>query len=157
VISYELASAFLERGSGDPTVLTVLYDEGCPSCRQLRAWLAQQSLLVAVDFVAAASPEARRRYPMLDHEQARTVLTVVAHTGAVYEAERAWLACAWALPSWRPVAEHFGARWRLFLVRAASSVVDRYRHQHRPAARPYAGVCGTDCRTASPAGPASRG
>ena len=157
MISFELASAILERDRGGPTVLTVLYDDGCPLCRQLRTWLAQQSLLVAVEFVAAASAEARRRYPLLDHERAKKVLTVVAHTGAVYEAERAWLACAWALPSWQPVAEHFGGRSRLFVVRAASLVVDRYRHEHRRAAWLYPGSCDADCRARASSGPSSYG
>jgi hypothetical protein len=75
VISYELASAILEQEARGPACLTVLYDETCPMCRQLRTWLASQWVVVRLELLAAASPEARRRYPLLDHERTKTVLT----------------------------------------------------------------------------------
>src|SRR3954471_23681263 len=129
MMTLTMAEAVVTGGRNGHTGLTVLYDERCPLCRRLRAWLASQATNLPVDFVAAASAEARRRFPDLDHERTTTVLTVVARNGAVYESERAWLVCAWALPRWQPVAEHFGSRRRLRWVRLAARVVDGHRHR----------------------------
>jgi predicted DCC family thiol-disulfide oxidoreductase YuxK len=126
--SFELSSAALEGDWRGAPGLTVLFDQRCPLCRRLKSWLAAQPTLVPIDFVAAASPEAVRRFPNLDHARTTSVLTVVAANGAVYEAERAWLVCAWALPKWQPLAEQLDTRGRLVLVRAAARLVDRRRH-----------------------------
>jgi hypothetical protein len=99
--------------------------------------LAGQATVVPIEFLAAASPEAVRRFPHLDHQRTITVLTVVARDGAVFEGERAWLVCAWTLPSWQPLAE------RLVLARS----VDGYRH--RLIARSYGETC-AQCRIAAP-------
>src|SRR3954470_20577254 len=144
VMSPAMAQAILEGGQRGHTALTVLYDERCPLCRKLRAWLGRQATNLPIEFVASASPEARRRFPTLDHARTTTVLTVVAQNGAVYEGERAWLVCAWALPRWQPVAEHFGSRLRLRLVRFAARGVDGYRHRLIRAT--YGDGCDGDCR-----------
>jgi predicted DCC family thiol-disulfide oxidoreductase YuxK len=144
VISYELASAILDREAREPARLTVLYDEGCPMCRQLRAWLASQRVVVRLELVAAASPEARWRYPWLDHERTKTVLTVITQDGALFESERAWVVCAWALPKWQPIAENLGTRPRLALVRAASRLVNRHRLHLGGGVSPP-GACGAGC------------
>jgi predicted DCC family thiol-disulfide oxidoreductase YuxK len=146
VISYELASAILERETRGPARLTVLYDEACPMCRQLRAWLASQRVVVQLELLAAASPEARWRYPRLDHERTKAVLTVITQDGAVFEGERAWLVCAWALPRWQPLAEQLGTRPRLVLVRVASRLVNRHRLNHGRG-RSYAGTCDAGCQS----------
>ena len=112
--------------------LTVLYDERCPLCRRLREWLAAQATLAPVEFVAADSPTAHRRYPGLDHRRTIRVLTAVGHDGAVYEAERAWLACGSLLPAWQPVAERFASGLRLRLARVGVRAVDGYRHRRLP-------------------------
>ena len=161
VVTPAMAFALVE-GGGDhrPPHLTLLYDERCVLCRRLKAWLAQQATLVPVEFVAAGSPAARRRFPDLDHERTTTVLTVIAHDGAIYEGERAWLVCAWSLPRWQQAAEHFGTRARLPLVRAAAHVVDWYRH--RLIARSYGpdsyrDDCGDRCDVAAPDARSHRG
>jgi predicted DCC family thiol-disulfide oxidoreductase YuxK len=146
VISYELASAILEQEARGPACLTVLYDETCPMCRQLRTWLASQWVVVRLELLAAASPEARRRYPLLDHERTKTVLTVITQDGAVFEGDRAWLVCAWALPRWQPLAEQLGTPPRLALVRVASSLVNRHRLHHRGRSS-HPGACDADCRS----------
>jgi predicted DCC family thiol-disulfide oxidoreductase YuxK len=146
VISFELASAILERETRGPERLTVLYDEACPMCRQLRAWLAAQRVVVQLELLAAASPEARWRYPRLDHERTKAVLTVITLDGAVFEGERAWLMCAWALPRWQPLAEQLGTRPRLVLVRVASRLVNRHRLKHGGGPS-YAGTCDAGCRS----------
>ena len=56
----------------------------------------------------------------------------MASDGAVYEGERAWLVCGWALPGWQPVAEGLGGGIRLRLVAAAARAVDLYRHRLVP-------------------------
>ena len=123
-----MANAVIAGADRAAAPLTVLYDERCPLCRKLRAWLATQPTTISIAFLAAGSPEARRRFPFLDHERSMVVLTVVDPGGAVYEAERAWLACAWAIPRWQPVAERLNGRLRLKVVSAFAGGVDRYRH-----------------------------
>jgi predicted DCC family thiol-disulfide oxidoreductase YuxK len=147
VLSTELASAILDGGRRDGTTLTALFDQRCPLCRTLKAWLSGQPTLVPIEFLAAGGPEARRRYPQLDHARTTRVLTVVAGDGAVYEGERAWVVCAWALPGWQPLAERVGTRHRLPMVRLFARMVDRYRHHL--IARPSATDCGT-CNITAP-------
>lgn len=126
-----MAEAIVVGGQrSDRLGVTVLYDERCPLCRRLKDWLGRQPTLLPVEVLAAASVEARRRFPELDHARTRRVLTVVTSDGAVYEEERAWLVCAWALPAWKPVAEGVGGGP---LGRRAAAVVartvDGYRHR----------------------------
>jgi predicted DCC family thiol-disulfide oxidoreductase YuxK len=125
----EMAEAVVRGGTRDGLDLTVLYDDRCPLCRRLQQWLSTQSTLRPVTFLAAASVEAHRRFPALDHARTTRVLTVVTSDGAVYEGERAWLVCGWALPAWQPVTEHASGRVRLRLVRIATRAVDGYRHR----------------------------
>jgi predicted DCC family thiol-disulfide oxidoreductase YuxK len=147
MLSYELASARLEGDRRGSSPLTVLYDQRCPLCRRLRAWIGTQATLVPIDFIPAASEQARTRYPYLDHNRTTTVLTVVAANGAIYEAERAWLVCAWALPTWQPIAERLGSRTRLVLVKAVARTADR--HRQRTLNRIYGPGCDT-CRISTP-------
>lgn len=146
-VSFAMAAATLDGDWRGIPALTVLYDERCPLCRRLRAWLASRPTLVPIQFLAAGSVEAVARYPGLDHVRTTTVLTVIAADGAVYEAERAWLVCAWALPAWQPLAEHLGGRGRLLAVKAATRLVDR--HRHRTMRRIYGPGCDT-CRIGPP-------
>ena len=84
--------------------LTVLYDAGCGICRGARRWLASRAQLVPLEFVAAGSTEARRRFPALDHAQTLVDITVVADDGSVYSGDGAWLMCLWALDGYRGLA-----------------------------------------------------
>jgi predicted DCC family thiol-disulfide oxidoreductase YuxK len=129
MMSLGMAEAIVTGGQRASLTLTVLYDERCPLCRRLRRWLGNQSTLSPISFLAADSPEAWARFPDLDHLRTTHTLTVVASDGAVYEGERAWLVCGWVLPAWQPLAEHFGTPVRLRLVRAATRLVDGYRHR----------------------------
>jgi predicted DCC family thiol-disulfide oxidoreductase YuxK len=86
------------------TRLTVLYDASCGLCRTARSWLASRAQLVPLEFVAAGSPEARRRYPALGVEQTLADITVVADDGGVYTGDAAWLMCLWALDGYRGLA-----------------------------------------------------
>lgn len=145
--SFELVAAQLAGDCNGTAALTVLYDEGCPLCRRMRAWLAGQATLVPLQLLAAGSPCARARYPQLDHQRTKRVLTVVTAGGAVYEGERAWLVCAWALPRWQPIAELMGTRPRLLVVRTAARAVDRHRLRGRD--KRYGANCET-CRVTAP-------
>ena len=81
--------------------LTVLYDARCNLCSHLRAWLEAQPAYVELAFVPAGSPEARRRFPALDHAATTSELTVISDDGAVYIEAKAFLMCLWALRDYR--------------------------------------------------------
>jgi predicted DCC family thiol-disulfide oxidoreductase YuxK len=128
-VTVEMASA-LEHGlRRRDLTLTVLYDERCDLCRRLKGWLAAQPRLTGFEFVPADSPAAHARFPGLDHARSVQVLTVVSSDGLVYEGERAWLVCGWALPAWQPVTESLGGRLRLRVVGLAARTADVYRHR----------------------------
>lgn len=84
--------------------LTVLYDADCPLCVHLRAWLIRQPQLVPLDMVPAASAEARRRFPGLDHASTLKEITVIGDRGQVYRSTAALIVCLWALAEHRPRA-----------------------------------------------------
>ncbi|QIQ03052.1 thiol-disulfide oxidoreductase DCC family protein [Streptomyces liangshanensis] len=84
--------------------LTVLYDANCPLCLHLRQWLLRQRALVPLDLVPAASPEARRRFPGLDHAGTLDEITVIGDGGQVYRSTAAWIVCLWALAEHRAKA-----------------------------------------------------
>ncbi len=107
---------------------TVLYDADCSLCRRAKAWLQAQPQLVALEFVPAASDEARRRFPDLDHPSTLRDLTVVGDAGEVWRAERAWVMCLWALSEHRLKAEHLASPTRLPLARAAFNTISANRH-----------------------------
>lgn len=81
--------------------LTVLYDAHCGVCREARTWLEGQPKFVPLEFVAAGSEEARRRFPGLNVADTLRRLTVVGDERAVYRGTRAWLLVLWALRDWR--------------------------------------------------------
>ncbi|MEV0035104.1 DCC1-like thiol-disulfide oxidoreductase family protein [Streptomyces sp. NPDC050804] len=84
--------------------LTVLYDARCPLCVHVRHWLLRQRQLVPIDLVPAASREARRRYPDLDHGSTLKEITVIGDRGQIYRGTAAWIVCLWALAEHRPKA-----------------------------------------------------
>jgi predicted DCC family thiol-disulfide oxidoreductase YuxK len=81
--------------------LTVLYDARCNLCSHLRSWLEAQPAYVRLAFVPSGSPEARRRFPALDHAATTSDLTVIGDDGAVYIEAKAFLMCLWALRDYR--------------------------------------------------------
>ncbi|HEV2846758.1 MAG TPA: DCC1-like thiol-disulfide oxidoreductase family protein [Thermoanaerobaculia bacterium] len=89
---------------GGTAMLTVLYDGRCALCRRARAWLDDQPKYVPLDYVVAGSPEARRRFPGLDHDNTLVDLTVVGMNGEVYHGAKAWIMCLWALKKYRGTA-----------------------------------------------------
>jgi predicted DCC family thiol-disulfide oxidoreductase YuxK len=97
--------------------LTVLYDARCNLCSHLRAWLEVQPAYVQLAFVPAGSPEARRRFPALDHAATTSELTVIGDDGAVYIEAKAFLMCLWALRDYRAWSLRLGAPDMLPLAR----------------------------------------
>lgn len=120
--------------------LTVLYDANCSLCRWAREWLAAQEQLVPLQFVPAGSAEAHRRFPDLDHARTRREVTVVADGGEVYHGEKAWVACLWALPTYRSLAERLSSPALLPLARRVVATVSRFR----PGGGGYGDSCGAD-------------
>lgn len=97
--------------------LTVLYDARCNLCARFKAWLAAQPSYLELEFVAAGSDEAHRRFPALDHAHTLKELTVVSDAGEVYADAGAWVICLWALPAYRAWALRLGAPDLLPLAR----------------------------------------
>jgi len=79
--------------------------------------LETQDQLTSLEFLAAGSEAARRRFPDIDHEVSLEELVVIADNGAIYRGSKAWIMCLWALrdyrelsfrlasPEWLPVAQ----------------------------------------------------
>lgn len=76
--------------------LTVLYDSGCALCCRTRRWLQEQPQYVPLEFVGAATDDARERFPHLDPHDTLQEFTVVSDDGAIYRGGKAWLMCLWA-------------------------------------------------------------
>ena len=120
---------------GNPGIqrLTVLYDSACPLCRAAARWLGARAQLVPLELLPAASIAARRRFPTLDHRASQRDVTVVADTGAVYRGDAAWLACLWALDSYRDLAYRLASPELLPVARkvvaAAAAVRQRWREE----------------------------
>lgn len=128
-------------------LLTVLHDPACPLCRHLSGWLARQRQLVPLEFVPAASAEARRRFPDVDHDASLGEITVVADTGEVWTGHHAFVICLWALADHRPLAHRLSTPAGLPLARAAAFAAAKYRAATRGKAVPGAeGTPGTALR-----------
>nr|WSX50168.1 DUF393 domain-containing protein [Streptomyces sp. NBC_00974] len=84
--------------------LTVLYDANCPLCVHIRHWLLAQRWLVPLRLLPAASFEAQRRYPQLDHASTLREITVIGDRGQVWTGTDAFIVCLWALAEHRPKA-----------------------------------------------------
>ena len=132
------------RPAGRIGYFTVMYDEGCPICRTARGWLEGRAQLVPLEFVAAGSAEARRRFPGLDHAATLRDLTVITDGGLVYVSDGAWLACLWALADYRGMADRLGSPRLLPTARRFIAAADAARQATRP--EDYGDVCDDRCR-----------
>ncbi|MET9655828.1 DCC1-like thiol-disulfide oxidoreductase family protein [Streptomyces sp. NPDC006510] len=112
--------------------LTVLYDARCPLCRHLRQWLMKQRQLVPLDLVPAASEEARRRFPGLDHAGTLDEITVVGDRGQLYRGTSAWIVCLWALAEHRPRAHWLTTPAGRPFARATVLAAAKYRSLTAP-------------------------
>ncbi|MFD7880511.1 thiol-disulfide oxidoreductase DCC family protein, partial [Streptomyces sp. NPDC059766] len=107
--------------------LTVLYDAECAMCSFVRDWLVRQRQLVPLDLVPAASAEARRRFPGLDHRTTLDVVTVVGDGGQVYRGSAAWIVTLWALREHRPLAHRLNTPTGARLAKGAVLAAARWR------------------------------
>lgn len=89
--------------------LTILYDANCRLCCRIKAWLQAQSKYIDLDFIAADSEAARKRYPQLDHAATLKELTLVSDEGNYYRGAKGWLMCLWALREYRGWAIRFSS------------------------------------------------
>lgn len=110
--------------------LTVLYDPECGLCKRAHEWLAEQSKLVELNFVACASEEARKRYPQLNHDLTKKDLTVVGdENGAVYFGPKAWLMVLWALARYRDWSYRLATPELLPTTKRVVSLISQNRYQ----------------------------
>ncbi|MET9383817.1 DCC1-like thiol-disulfide oxidoreductase family protein [Streptomyces sp. NPDC002928] len=107
--------------------LTVLYDADCSVCTFVRGWLARQPQLVPLELVPAASDEARRRFPGLDHRATLNDVTVVGDGGQVYRGTAAWIVTLWALREHRPLAHRLSTPTGAKLAKGAVLAAAKWR------------------------------
>ncbi|MEV7168985.1 DCC1-like thiol-disulfide oxidoreductase family protein [Streptomyces sp. NPDC093224] len=111
--------------------LTVLYDAHCPLCVHIRHWLLVQPRLVPLDLVPAASHEARRRFPQLDHAETLRDITVVGDSGQLWRGTDAFIVCLWALTGHRPRANWLATPAGRPFARAAMYTASAWRQAVR--------------------------
>ncbi|MDF6044403.1 DUF393 domain-containing protein [Streptomyces sp. JH14] len=121
--------------------LTVLYDAQCSLCVHVRHWLMKQRQLVPLDLVPAASAEARRRFPGLDHAGTLSEITVIGDLGQIYRGTSAWIVCLWALAEHRPKAHWLATPAGLPFARASVLAAARYRSATAAPCGPEDGAC----------------
>ena len=109
--------------------VTVLYDARCNLCRTARAWLERQPQLVPLEFLAAGSADAVRRYPYLDPAMTLEDLTVVGDGGEVWVGAKAWVVCLWALEGKRGLAHRLSSPALMPRARAVVELVSRHRRR----------------------------
>jgi len=126
---------------GPAVTLTILYDADCTICRTARRFLESRRQLVPLEFVAAGSDEARRRYPTLDHAQALKDITVIADDGGVYVGDSAWLMCLWALDGYRGLAARLSQPHLRPLARRVVAAAAGVRNSGNSGA-----ACGPECQ-----------
>jgi predicted DCC family thiol-disulfide oxidoreductase YuxK len=105
------------------TSITIVYDASCGLCTRLKNWIGRQLPLVSIQFAAAGSAEARRKFSNLPPGE----LAVVADTGEVWLGNHAWIVCLWALRDYRSLAVRLTSPLLLLLAREAFTVVSRNR------------------------------
>ncbi|MGX1544984.1 thiol-disulfide oxidoreductase DCC family protein [Streptomyces adustus] len=105
----------------------MLYDAQCSLCTFVRDWLVRQRQLVPLEFVPAASAEARRRFPGLDHDATLDDVTVVGDGGQVYRGAAAWVVTLWALREHRPLAHRLSTPAGTKLAKGAVLAAARWR------------------------------
>lgn len=111
--------------------LTVLYDANCPLCVHIRHWLLAQRWLVPLRLLPAASHEARRRFPHLDHASTLREITVIGDGGQVWTGTDAFIVCLWALAEHRPKANWLATPAGRPFAKAAMYTASRWREAVR--------------------------
>jgi predicted DCC family thiol-disulfide oxidoreductase YuxK len=108
--------------------LYILYDATCGLCSSVREWVQDQPQLVAMEFVAANSPQAAVMFPSLSRPGQRPEeLLVVDDCGGVYREGHAWIMCLYALADYRALSLRLASPALLPLARKAFSFISRRR------------------------------
>lgn len=111
------------------TALTVLYDQNCGLCRRAHEWITQQRKLIELVFVPCNSDEARRLFPLLDHDLTTRDLTVISNRGEVYMGPKAWLMVLWSLSQYREWSYRLASPALLPTTRNVVSIISKHRFQ----------------------------
>jgi predicted DCC family thiol-disulfide oxidoreductase YuxK len=106
------------------TRMTVVYDPSCELCTRAKEWIRQLVPLVSLQFVAAESATARKRFRQLPGGE----LAVIANTGEAWFGNHAWIVCLWALRGYRELAFRLTSPLLLLMAREAFTVVSENRH-----------------------------
>jgi predicted DCC family thiol-disulfide oxidoreductase YuxK len=110
--------------------LTVLYDEKCGLCEDLKNWASRQPAYVELRFVPAGSQEAFRLYPQLVTPGGRpSEMIVVGDDGGVYRDAQAYIMCFYALENYREWALRLSTPTLMPLARQAFRFLSRNRRQ----------------------------
>ncbi len=108
--------------------LYILYDANCGLCSSVREWVQEQPQLVAMEFVAAHSPQASVLFPSLSRPGQRPEeLIVVDDRGGVYREGHAWIMCLYALADYRALSLRLASPTLLPLARRAFSFLSKRR------------------------------
>ena len=108
--------------------LYVLYDANCGLCSSVCEWVQDQPQLMAMEFVAANSPQASVLFPSLSRPGQRPEeLIVVDDRGGVYREGHAWIMCLYALAEYRPLSLRLASPTLLPLARKAFSFLSKRR------------------------------
>ncbi|MET7861503.1 DCC1-like thiol-disulfide oxidoreductase family protein [Streptomyces sp. NPDC005318] len=119
----------------------MLYDAQCSLCVHVRHWLMKQRQLVPLDLVPAASAEARRRFPGLDHAGTLSEITVIGDRGQIFRGTSAWIVCLWALAGHRPKAHWLATPAGRPFARASVLAAATYRSATAAPCGPEDGAC----------------
>src|SRR4051812_24167459 len=108
--------------------LYILYDATCGLCCSVREWVQDQPQLVAMEFVAANSPQAAVFFPFLSRPGQRPdELLVVDDRGGVYREGHAWIMCLYALADYRALSLRLASPILLPLARKAFNFLSKRR------------------------------
>jgi predicted DCC family thiol-disulfide oxidoreductase YuxK len=101
----------------------IVYDSACGLCSVIRDWTTRQIALISIEFLAAGSDQALKRFGPLPASE----LAVVADTGEVWLGNHAWVVCLWALRDYREWSLRFSRPPLSLMAREAYCVVSRNR------------------------------
>lgn len=105
----------------------VLYDPRCELCFRCKLWLQSQKQRIALTFIEAASEDAKRIFPNLEHARTLDELTVIADNGAVYRDIKAWLIVLWCLADYRGWAHSLSSPDRMPMAKKFITLISDNR------------------------------
>ena len=107
--------------------LTILYDEKCGICEDLKNWASRQPAYLDLSFLPAGSLEATHLFPQLVTAGKPVELIVVSDDGGVYRDTQAYIMCFYALENYREWAFRLSTPALMPLARQAFRFLSRNR------------------------------